>query len=59
MFYECKNLKNIDELKYLNTMFSDCSLLNNIRGLEKRNISNVIDFLYMFNYCLSLSIIKD
>ena len=42
MFDSCENLKNIDELQYLNTkyctnfsfMFSDCSSLTNIKPLE-------------------------
>ena len=46
MFFECKNLKNIDELKYLNTkywnifegMFFGCSSLSDIKGLEKWNV---------------------
>ena len=66
MFYECKNLKNIDELKYLNTkycnnfgfMFSGCSSLSDIKGLEKWNVSNGNNFAYMFNGCSSLSDIK-
>ena len=40
MFYECKNLENIDELKYLNTkycnnfsfIFYECSSLSDIKG---------------------------
>ena len=47
MFYKSENLKNIDELKYLNTkycnnfnsMFRGCSSLSDIKGLEKWNIS--------------------
>ena len=66
MFYECKNLKNIDELKYLNTkycnnfedMFWGCSSLSNIKGLEKWNVSNGKDFAGMFYGCSSLSDIK-
>ena len=43
MFCECNKLKNINELKYLNTkycnnfsfMFYGCSLLSDIKVLEK------------------------
>ena len=46
MFYECNNLKKIDELKYLNTkycnnfsyMFYGCSSLSDIKGLENWNV---------------------
>ena len=66
MFDGCKNLKNIDELKYLNTkycnnfscMFSGCSSLSDIKGLEKWNVSNGNNFEYMFYGCSSLSDIK-
>ena len=48
MFYKCKTLYNIEELKYLNTeyctdfseMFNECSLLSNIKSLENWNVSN-------------------
>ena len=48
MFYGCISLKNIDELKYLNTkyinnftaMFYGCSSLTDIKSLEKWNVSN-------------------
>ena len=63
MFYECKNLKNIDELKYLNTkycnnfegMFCGCSSLRDIKGLEQWNVSNGKNFRGMFYGCPSLS----
>ena len=66
MFFECKNLKNIDELKYLNTkycnnfsyMFSQCSSLSDIKGLEKLNVSNGNNFEGMFEGCSSLLDIK-
>ena len=56
MFNNCKNLQNINELKYLNTkyctnfsrMFSGCSSLNDIKPLEKWNVSNGKDFSWMF-----------
>ena len=62
MFYECKNLKNIDELKYLNTkycnnfeyMFYGCSSLSDIKALEKWNVSNGNNFSYMFYGCSKL-----
>ena len=66
MFYECSKLKNIEELKYLNTnevnnfsfMFSGCSLLSNIKSLENWNVSNGKNFSDMFCGCESLSDIK-
>ena len=66
MFYDCKSLKNIEELKYLNIfyctnfsyMFSGCSSLSNIKSLEKWNVSNGNDFSFMFMGCSSLSEIK-
>ena len=66
MFDGCKSLKNIDELKYLNTfycsnfsyMFSGCSSLSDIKALEKWNVSNGNFFSYMFSGCSSLSDIK-
>ena len=66
MFYECNNLKDIKELKYLNVaeikdlsyMFCGCSLLSNIKSLENWNVSKCEDFSYMFSGCSSLSNIK-
>ena len=66
MFYSCTNLKNIEELKYLNVkyctnfswMFNGCSSLNDIKSLEKWNVSNGTNFSYMFCGCSSLSDIK-
>ena len=66
MFDGCKSLKNIEELKYLNTfyctdfsyMFYECSSLSNIKSLEKWNVSNGNDFSGMFYRCSSLSDIK-
>ena len=65
MFHECYNLKNIDELKYLNVkyctnfsyMFCGCYLLNNIQALENWNVSNGTNFSHMFCEC-SLNDIK-
>ena len=52
MFYDCKSLKNIKELEYLNIkeinnfsyMFNGCSSLLDIKGLENWNVSNGKDF---------------
>ena len=52
MFKSCKNLTNIEELKYLDVkycsnfsyMFSDCSSLADIKPLEKWNVSNGTNF---------------
>ena len=59
MFESCDTLKNIDELKYLDTkeitdfsyMFSKCSLLSDIKSLEKWNVKNVKTFSGMFYGC--------
>ena len=66
MFYNCTKLKNIEELKNLDTkevnnfegMFCDCSSLSDIKGLENWNVSNGNNFSYMFFRCSSLSNIK-
>jgi len=66
MFYQCIKLKNIEELKYLDTkevnnfsyMFYHCNKLSDIKGLEKWNVSNGNNFSHMFSYCESLSDIK-
>jgi len=63
MFYDCKLLKNVKELEYLDTkdinnftsMFNKCSLLSDINGLENWNVLNGNNFSYMFNGCSSLS----
>ena len=67
MFYECDNLKNIYQLKYLNTkninnfsnMFGWCTSLSDIKSLEKWNVSNGNNFSNMFGYCTSLSDINN
>ena len=66
MFDECKSLKNIEELKYLNIfyctnfsyMFRGCSSLSDIKSLEKWDVSNGNDFSNMFSECSSISDIK-
>ena len=66
MFYDCKSLKNIEELKYLNTkevnnyssMFCECSSLSDIKAIQNWNVSNGNNFSYMFSGCSSLSDIK-
>ena len=63
MFNECKWLKNIDGLKYLDTkdinnfdhMFNGCSSLSDINGLSNWNVSNSFNFSFMFCGCSSLS----
>ena len=48
MFTKCVSLKNIEELKYLNTkevnnfsgMFWECLSLSDIKALENWNVSN-------------------
>ena len=66
MFHQCEKLKNIDELKYLDTkycndfgyMFYGCSSLSDIKALEKWNVSNGNNFRFMFSKCSSLSDIR-
>ena len=66
MFWGAISLKNIDDLKYLNTkeinnfsyVFYNCTSLSDIKALQNWNVSNVDDFSYMFGQCLSLSEIK-
>ena len=66
MFHNVTSLKNIEELKHLNTeevndfsnMFYGCSSLSDIRPLENWNVSNGINFSNMFYGCSSLSDIK-
>ena len=66
MFYYCRALKNIEDLKYLDTkeinnflgMFRGCSSLSDIKALENWNVSNGNNFGGMFRKCSSLSDIK-
>ena len=66
MFYCCNTLKNIDELKYLDTkditnfsfIFFGCSSLTDISALQKWDVSKGKDFSYMFSSCSSLMNIK-
>ena len=63
MFDGCSSLRNISELKYLDTrntkyfsyMFSGCSSLSDIKSLEDWNVSNALNFNDMFSECHSLS----
>ena len=63
MFNGCRTLKNIDELKYLDTkditdfsdMFRECSSLSDIKPLENWNVSNGKYFRYIFSVCSSIS----
>ena len=66
IFYECKSLKNIDELKYLDTreitnfsyMFSQFSLITNLKALKYWEISKVKTFKGMFYGCSSIKDLK-
>ena len=66
MFCECNSLKDIGELKFLDTkeiksfsnMFNGCSSLTDISALMNWNVSNSKNFSYMFNGCTSLTDIK-
>ena len=66
MFYNCRSLKNIKELEYLDTrdidnfsyMFSGCCSLLDIRALENWIVKNGKNFSSMFQGCSSLSDLK-
>ena len=66
MFYECNNLTNIDQLKFLDInednnfseMFTGCQSLNDIKALRKWKVSKVSNFSYMFSGCSLLKDIK-
>ena len=66
MFFNAKSLKNIEELKYLNTekvnnfsyIFYGCSSLKDIKPIRNWNVSNGINFSYMLFGCSSLLDIK-
>ena len=61
MFYDCKSLKNIEGLKYLDTknitdfsyMFNGCSSLSDLKPIENWNVSNGNNFSGMFSGCSS------
>ena len=63
MFYNCNSLKNITELKYLDTsdvnnfsyLFWGCSSLTDISALKSWDVSKGVDFSYAFTGCTSLS----
>ena len=63
MFYMCKYLKDISELKDLDVsevkdfsyMFYKCTLLSDIKSLGNWNVSNCKNFSYMFSGCSILS----
>ena len=66
MFFNAISLKNIDELKYLNTekvnnfsyIFYGCSSLKDIKPLQNWNTSNGINFSYMLFGCSGLLDLK-
>jgi len=66
MFYKVFSLKNIEELKYLNTkevnnfsyMFWGCSSLSDIKPLQNWKVSKGNDFSGMFSGCELISDIK-
>ena len=66
MFEGCASLRNISELKNLDTsyinnfsfMFSGCSSLSDITSLEEWNVSNAINFHEMFSECHKLEDIR-
>ena len=66
MFYNCNNLKDISDLKYLYVkdvknfegMFYGCTSLSDIKSLQNWDVSKGINFQSMFLECSSLSDIK-
>ena len=66
MFFGCTSLKDIGDLKFLDTsevtsfknLFNGCTSLNDITALMNWNVSNCKDFSYMFSECTSLSDIQ-
>ena len=66
MFEGCESLKNISELKNLDTsyinnfsfMFSGCTSLSDITSLEEWNVSNAINLHEMFSECHKLEDIR-
>ena len=62
MFYECSALKNIHDLKYLNTskvtnfskLFYVCSSLADINSIRYWDVSKGKNFSYLFTGCTSL-----
>ena len=66
MFYKCNSLKDISELKFLETkdvnnfsfIFYGCSSLLDLKGLENWNVSNGNNFKKMFYECSYLLDIK-
>ena len=63
IFYDCKSLKNIEELKYLDTSeitnfsysFTNCSLISNIKPLQLWDISKAINIKGIFYGCSLIS----
>ena len=59
MFCKCDKIKNIDDLKYLNSkyflnlegMFIECSSLTDLKPLESWDVSNVENFKSLFINC--------
>ena len=66
MFYGCKTLKNIDDLKYLNTskikdfscIFFGCVSLENINSLENWDVSKGNNFQGVFAECQNILNLK-
>ena len=66
MFAECRSLKNIEGLEYLDTkeinnfsyMFYRCKSLSDLKPLQNWNVSNGNYFSFMFWGCKSLSDLK-
>ena len=61
MFNNCGSLKTLDlssfcpkSARYFDQMFEYCYNLEEIKGLENWDTSNVVDFWEMFSYCSSL-----
>ena len=66
MFYNCKNIENIDfisfdttNVKDMSYMFARCSSLESIPDISNWNTTNVNNMSYMFDGCNSLKSIPD
>ena len=63
MFDGIEALKNLEELKYLDTkkitnfsnMFNNCISLSDLKPIQNWDVSNGQDFSYMFRWCHSLT----
>lgn len=62
MFSRCRSIEsldvsnfNLDNCKELKGVFQYCAMLKEIKGLDKWNISNIINLERLFSYCYELN----